>query len=309
MDLDNPRIVALLQMDASPLTNEYILQECSNIETASMHIPSHFRWTLSYKRFQVEAGRGNMSAAKRHLKAAIALDPFNPDIIDDYRRNFVDKSSPYRDLMLLISCKKYEAKALQLASQFDQAKVDYLIISGNDTAPIQHERALQVDSPDNYESLPRKVAQACTWVVENLGPNVGVLKVDDDQYLFEPNRLKAIIENLHQRDAYAGVPVSGVTHDRNWHWNKCQNKTLNKVSYGRPFLRQWAMGGAYYLAPGPLYKLVLTLTRFPGLLESEYYEDKMVGDTLIFENVDLLPLQAYEDFGLTLTESHRFNAS
>jgi hypothetical protein len=310
MSLDNQRVVALLQQESGPLANEYILQECDAIEAESASIPSYFRWTLHYKRFQVEQHRGNSTEAKRHLKNAIALAPFNNDIVEDYRGAFVNKPGwPHPNIALLISCKKYESKALQLASQFDQAGIEYLIISGNDTPAIAHPRALQVDTPDNYESLPRKVAAACTWVVENLGPNVGVLKVDDDQYLFDPPRLKAMLDTLRERDAYAGVPVSGLTHDRNWHWNKCQDKSLHKISYGRPFLRQWAMGGAYYLGPGPLCKLVTTLIRFPGLLQSEYFEDKMVGDTLIVENVDLLPLKAYEDFGLTLTEFHRFNGS
>lgn len=304
---DNDRFVNLLQEEATPMISEYVLDEIDRIGAESTHIPSHIKWTLPYKAFQIEGNRGNLQAACRHLKDAIALAPFNPELLEDYRNFFINKSAPYHDIALLISCKKYESKALQLAAQFEQAGIQYLIVTGNDTAPINHERALQVDAPDNYESLPRKVAAACAWVVENLGGNVGVLKVDDDQFLQDSMRLKAILESLHQRDAYAGVPVSGVTHDRNWHWNKCQNKALHEISYGRPFLRQWAMGGAYYLAPGPLYKLVLTLTRFPGLLESEYYEDKMVGDTLIFENVDLLPLTAYEDFGLTLTEFHRFN--
>lgn len=303
------RIVNLLQTAVTPFSVSYIQQECSNIEEQIGQIPSTFRWALDYKRFQVEYSCGNMVAASIHLKAAIVLAPYNNDLLNDYKNLFAAKVSPYRNVMLLISCKKYEQKALQLARQFDAANVDYLIISGNDTAPIVHERALQVDAPDNYESLPHKVVAACTWVVENLGSNVGVLKVDDDQYLFDSNRLVTVVEQLHRQDAYAGVPVSGVTHDRNWHWNKCQNKALNSVSYGRPFLRQWAMGGAYYLAPGPLNKLVVALMRFPGLLESEYYEDKLVGDTLIFENVDLVPLSAYEDFGLTLTEQHRFNAA
>lgn len=305
----NQRIVNLLQTTATPFAADYILQECRNIEADIGRIPSNFRWAIDYKRFQVEYSRGDMAAAARNLKAAIVLAPYNNDILNDYKNFFASKASSHRNVMLLISCKKYEQKALQLARQFDDANLDYLIISGNDTMPIMHERALQVDTPDNYESLPRKVVAACTWVVENLGSNVGVLKVDDDQYLFDSDRLRTVVEQLYRQDAYAGVPVSGVTHDRNWHWNKCQDKALHSVSYGRPFLRQWAMGGAYYLAPGPLHKLVVSLMRFPGLLESEYYEDKLVGDTLIFENVDLVSLSAYEDFGLTLTEHHRFNVA
>lgn len=297
------RIAALLQTVVTPFSMDYILQECGQVIRDYAHIPSHFKWAIDYKCFQVELNRGDMSAALKHLKTALVLAPYNNDILNDYKNFFADKTSVLRHIVLLVSCKKYEHKALQLAHQFDDAHLDYLIISGNDTAPIPHPRALQVTAPDNYEGLPRKMVAAYTWVLENMGSNVGVLKVDDDQTLCDAIKLKMTVERLYHDDAYAGVPVSGVTHDRNWHWNKCQNSALNHLSYGRPFLRQWAMGGAYYLGPGPLAKLVFALMRFPGLLESEYYEDKLVGDTLVFENVELTSLTAYEDFGLTLTES------
>jgi len=133
------------------------------------------------------------------------------------------------------------------------------------------------------------------------------MKIDDDQTLLEPQRLRCAMEEFHRVDAYAGVPVSGVTHDRNWHWSKCDDPQLNRRSYGRPFTRQWAMGGAYYLGPGPLESVVLSLMRFPGLFEGEYYEDKLVGDVLALEHTDLNPVQGYEAFGLRIAESHRFN--
>jgi hypothetical protein len=46
-------------------------------------------------------------------------------------------------------------------------------------------------------------------------------------------------------------------------------------------------GGAYYLGPTPLEKIVIALTRYPGLFEGEYYEDKLIGDVLMFEGVEL----------------------
>jgi hypothetical protein len=174
--------------------------------------------------------------------------------------------------------------------------------------PIAHQRAIQVDSADNYESLPRKAAAAYTWVYENLGSNIGVLKVDDDQTLVDAARFRTRLKELHTRDAYAGVPVSGVTHDRNWHWNKCQDPVLNVRTYGRPFFRAWAMGGAYYLGPGPLEKVVLFLARFPGILEGEYYEDKVIGDILYFEGTPLESFSSYQHLGMVLREEHRFNA-
>jgi len=44
---------------------------------------------------------------------------------------------------------------------------------------------------------------------------------------------------------------------------------------------------------------VLALTRFPGLFDGEYYEDKLVGDVLVFEGVEPKFINNYDDFGLT----------
>jgi hypothetical protein len=300
------RIVNLAQLTVTHDTSASILQECSSIDASSAYIPSGFRWVLDYKRYQVEMLRGNKSSALAQLRKAIAQFPYHDDILSEYRR-LVQRDASTQDLALIISCKKYEAKAIQLAGQFDAAHIEYVIVTGNDTAPIENTRALQVGVPDSYEHLPKKVLAAFTWIFENLGTNVGVLKVDDDQALFDGNKLTETMIRLHGLDAYAGVPVSGVTHDRNWHWGKCSDAVLNTRTYGRPFWRQWAKGGAYYLGPGPLEKLVIAMVRFPGLFEGEYYEDKLVGDVLMFEQVELKQLPGYEEFGLSLTDEHRFN--
>jgi hypothetical protein len=240
------------------------------------------------------------------LRSAVALVPYHEELIEQYRR-LVKRDADIRSIVLILTCRKYSDRSVALATQFDACGIPYVIVTGSDTEAIQHPRAVQVDARDNYESLPRKTCAAFRWIYETVGTNVGVLKIDDDQTIVDPVRLRMTMEELHRTNAYSGVPVSGVTHDRNWHWNKCEDPQLNRRSYGRPFLRQWAMGGAYYLGPGPLEKVVLALIRFPGLFEGEYYEDKLVGDVLAQEGVDLAPLQGYEAFGLRILDFHRFN--
>lgn len=307
MKLDfNQRINALLQMNATALNADSILRECRQIELDNPYIPSGFLWGVEYKRTLISQLRGDLPGAIVHARKAVALAPYNDDLISLYK-DLVAKVASIDNIVAIISCKKYEQKAIALYRQYEDAGIDAIIISGGDTDPIQHPRAIQVDAPDNYEGLPRKTVAACTWVYENLGGNVGVLKVDDDQTLFDPQRAKMILAQFRRTNVYAGVPVSGTTHDRNWHWNKCQDPALNHVSYGKPFLRHWAMGGAYYLGPGPLEKLVMTMIRFPGLFDGEYYEDKLVGDALVLDKVELKSLAGYEDFGLSLTAQHRFN--
>ncbi|WP_343583256.1 hypothetical protein [Herbaspirillum sp.] len=294
----NERVTNLLQMPLSPITWDSILRECDRLEQDFPHIHSAYKWTLDYRRFQVEQERGNNSAAIWHLKAAIAVMPYNGELVEDYR-TLVKKEAGIHSLVLIVTSKVNEAKALRLAAQFDQADVDYMIVSGADTPSIAHPRALQVEVSDRYESTPQKVAAAFAWVYENIGANVGVLKVDDGMVLQDGAKLRASLERLASEGGYAGVSSGGTEHDRCWHWGLCLSQDLNKRVYGRPVLRPWAAGGAYYLGARALEKAILSLMRFPGLFEGEYYEDKLIGDVLVFEGEQLNDVGGYAAFGLS----------
>lgn len=293
----NQRATTLLQQPLSPLTWDGILKECDRLEQEFLHIPSGYKWALDYKRFQVEQARGNNGMSLVYLKSAIASMPYNPDIIDDYK-GAVKKSVDLKSIVLISTSKRNEAKALRLAAQFDSANIAYAIISGADTSSINHVRAVQVDTPDSYEAKPQKVVAALTWVYENIGNNVGVLKVEDTMVLREPEKLRRSLATLAQENAYAGVRSADLDHDRCLHWGECREPALNRMVYGKPVLRPWANGGAYYLGAGPLEKVVLALVRFPGLFDGEYYEDKLIGDVLVFEGVEPKFVDSYADFGL-----------
>jgi hypothetical protein len=301
-------IVALFDKPVTPASAADIVAECLGIERANPYIPSDFKWILDYKRFQAALQAQDRAAALAHLKAAIALAPYRQDLQSLYHQ-VLQKEPADASVVLVISCKRYENKAIDLARQLEAANVLHLIISGDDTAPIDHPQAVQVAAPDNYESLPRKVTAAYQWVYENIGSRVGILKVDDDQTLTDPARLADTLQRLNQQNAYAGVAVTDTSHDRCWHWNKCSDPALNRRAYGKPFHRPWARGGAYYLGPEPLEKFVMATIRFPGLLEGEYYEDKFVGDVMTLENVPLVRLESDRDFGLVLDEAHRFSGA
>lgn len=293
----NQRTVALLQLPISSMTSDGILKECDRLEAAFPHISSLFRWTLDYKRFQVEHARGNHGAALAHLKAAIAIAPYNDELIDDYRK-LVEKTAGISNLAVIVTSKAAETRALRLADRFDRTDVQYVIVSGDDTPSIAHVRAVQVAAPDCHEAVPRKVAAAFAWVRENIGSNVGVLKVSDDVVLADERQLAVGLQRLADEGGYAGLPVGGLEHDRCLHWGRCLDQELNRRAYGRPVLRPWAAGAAYYLGPRALDKVVLALIRFPGLFEGEYYEDKLIGDVLAIEGEDLATLAGLGDFGL-----------
>lgn len=302
------QIIALLDVAVTPFNATELMAQCAGIERDNLYIPSDFKWILDYKRFQAEIERGAPAVALTHLKTAIALAPYREELLTMYR-DLIEKTPTNTSVALIVSCKRYEANALRLAGQLEAANFPYLIVTGNDTAPIAHPRAFQADAPDNYEGLPRKITAAFQWIYENVGASVGVLKLDDDQTLVDGGKLMETLTRLKEEDAYAGFPVTSLTHDRNWHWNKCEDPVLNRRTYGKPFFRPWARGGAYFLGAGPLETFVLATMRFPGLLEGEYYEDKMVGDILGFDNVPLLHLESERDFGLSMDEEHRFVAS
>lgn len=295
----NQRATELLQMPVSPLTWDSILKECDRLEAEFLYIPSGYKWSLDYKRFQVEQARGNKSVGLAYLKSAIATTPYNSDIIGDYKE-CVKKAAGIKNMVLLLSSKKTEARALRLAAQFDSANIEYMIVSGSDAPSIKHIRALQVDAPDSYEGAPRKVAAALTWFYENVGNNVGVMKVDDSMVLREPEKLRQSMLALGQENAYAGVRSANLDHDRCQHWGQCNDHVLNRRVYGRPVLRPWANGGAYFLGAAPIEKIVMALIRFPGLFEGEYYEDKLMGDILVFEGVEPKFINSYADFGLAV---------
>lgn len=295
--LFNQRAIALLQLPVFPFTWDSILKECARLQEEFLHIPSEFKWALDFKRFEVERARGNHSLALRHLKSAISTAPYNNEILTDYR-NLVSKTSEARNVVLVVSSKKNESKALRLADQLDRADIQYMIISGADTNSIKHVRALQVDSSDSHEAEPHKVVAALTWVYENVGSDTGVLKISDQMVVQDAQKLRQRLDQLATENVYAGVPVNAMSLDRCQHWGWCRDHDLNSRVYGRPVLRDWAHSAAYYLGPRPLEKVVLAFVRFPGLFEGEYYDDKLIGDTLVFENENLTEFASFADLGL-----------
>jgi len=299
----NERTTALLHAPLSPLTWDSMWRECQAIEDDNPYIPSGYLWVLEYKRYKIEMERGNSWQATRHLRKAIALTPYADELVREYVR-LCRKESAIQTLALIVTCKKNEAKALELARHFDASQIEYAIITGSDTAAIVHPRAVQVDTPDNYESLGRKVAAGCCWVYEHLSPQIGVLKVSDDMLVENPATLARALAHLKQQNVYAGIPATmGIEHDRCRHWGKCEDEELNHRTYSRPYYRAWADGNAYFLAPGPLEKLVLSLIRFPAQFDGEYYEDKLVGDVLMFEGVSLNGFEDYAEIGMVCNNS------
>jgi predicted O-linked N-acetylglucosamine transferase (SPINDLY family) len=246
----------------------------------------------------------DLRAALERARGRLALEPYNGAALshyDDVRRTLAGSggatNAQPRALGLLISCRKYFDRALRSAALLDDVVqqvpgFDYRIVVGHDADVPPHPRLLRVEAPDNYESLPAKVRDAFVAVFEQVGDGVAVFKIDDDLTVGDPvafaGQIGEIIAGGHD---YVGVQVGRETHDRRWHWGKCQDKALNARPYAKRFEGTWANGPFYFLSPRALRAFATAVLRFPGEIDGELYEDKFVGDVLRREGIALTPIE------------------
>jgi len=219
MDFDH-RITALMQMPLMPQTWDSMLRECEAIELSNPYIPSGYLWVVEYKRYQVALVKGDVWQAMKHLKAAVSLVPYNDQLLDEYVR-LCQRESSIDCLVLIIASKRNETQVLELAKHFDVLGIAYAIVTGTGTE-ILHPRVVQVEVPDNYENIGRKVIAAYTWVYENLSPNMAVLQISDTMRVENADQLLHALAQLKSKTAYVGVSVeAGLEHDRCRHWGRC----------------------------------------------------------------------------------------
>ncbi len=293
----NERASALLYAPVSPLTWDSTLRECISIEADNPYIPSGFLWILEYKRYQIASARGDRQLALTHLRTAISLVPYEERLQGEYL-SLCQKTPPVSLLAMIVVEKDDTTRAIELASQLEQAGLDYILLCGAGTS-IHHARAVRVCVPENYESRARKTVAGLIWILENIGSGVGVLRLSDTLSVVDSAILVDSIRQWHEKGIYAGVPMTmGSEHDRCRHWGLCEDPVLNTLPYARPYYRTWAEEDAYFIPPMALEKLVMNLTRFPAQFDGEYYEDKLVGDTLMFEGIELSVQESLATMGL-----------
>jgi len=200
-------------------------------------------------------------------------------------------------IQIIVSCRKNQSKAELLRTRIDGALGRTLVVVGEST--LQHaiynpNHTLIVPSPDNYESLTKKVMEAFVAVRRQFG-SVGILKMDDDCRVCRPPDQKALSRAVANED-YVGEPCGNVKFDRTWHIGKCES--LSPPVYGLRFRRSWARGALYYVGPRGVDALVRFYLRYPGEFDAAFYEDKCVGDTLSECGYSLKPHPLYQETGL-----------
>jgi predicted O-linked N-acetylglucosamine transferase (SPINDLY family) len=238
------------------------------------------------------AGTDDCELAK--LRTALSLRPYDASLHTAYESAVKRRREPVpaAAIGLIITCEKYFKRALRLHAKLSALNVLPLrLVVGRGAKVPAHADLLEVDAPDDYESLPKKVRAAFVNAYERHG--CAVFKIDDDLEINDDTRfvddVRALIGGAVD---YAGFEVGSPDHDRTWHWNKCRDAVLNRMPYGKRFRGTWANGPFYYLSASALRAFALATLRFPSEIDGELYEDKFVGDTLRAEGIRLAPLPA-----------------
>ena len=240
--------------------------------------------------------------------SAAAGEAYNNWMKDDGLRGFIpDPPIVY----LVVSCEKYKQKALTLYEKIASHLSPAFIVIGDERIDeaIFSGSILTVPTPDNYESLPKKVLEALVAIRREFG-KVGAVKIDDDaQFQTAPN--SAAIRELVSSTEYAGCEVvdhpsevvtgrsellSGMNGFRCWHVGKCEY--LKDEPYSKRYRGSWARGGLYYLGPSAVEFLVRDYTSFPGELAGEIYEDMVVADILRVHQITPSEARLSEIFGI-----------
>lgn len=228
------------------------------------------------------------------LRTALSLRPYDASLQTAYESALRLRREPARPgaIGLIITCEKYFERALRLHARLSALNALPLqLVVGRGANVPAHADLVQVDAPDDHESLPKKVRAAFVHAYERHG--CAVFKIDDDLEITDGTRFVDDVRALIGGGAdYAGFEVGSPEHDRTWHWNKCRDAVLNRLPYGKGFRGTWANGPFYYLSAAALRAFALAVLRFPSEIDGELYEDKFVGDTLRAEGIRLAPLPA-----------------
>ncbi len=203
---------------------------------------------------------------------------------------FLSKNGQHlRWIVLIITCYKRLDKAKQIHETWVQAlkKLGFvcLFVVGD---PSKEKSVVQGDflyvkCQDSYEALPSKVVNAYLYCYHHFNFTY-LYKVDDDTVV-NPLRLVELDLGNHH---YIGKPQQ-ITREFNrfWHRGKCQNKKLDKIPYPSQRIRLgaiYAKGEAgYFLSRYAVSKLISEL----DYINSDLYEDKVVGDVLYQHGIKL----------------------
>ena len=250
------------------------------------------------------------SEALECAKQSVMLAPESENSLEVLRKCLLARdlvSTPESNLIvLLISCEKYQEKALSTYRTLVSMGLFVKVIVGAQAAIHVDVDYVQVAAGDFYEDLPHKIKDAINWVYETYGAAVDVLKVDDDLRIADPSAFESFLAGLIAgRSQYvgqaSGPPMSDhrpVAIWRDFHYGKCHDEIYNRP-YGKRTGRRYAVGLIYYLSGSAIEKFYEFVHRYPGEITGELFEDLFVGKVMEASGVELKDVRCAE-MGLAL---------
>ena len=197
-------------------------------------------------------------------------------------------------ILLIMNCYRYSWKAdLQRASWLKMLpkEIVFYHVLGNPSLPQEFvfnemERTLIVKTPDDYNSLPKKVIAAYKAVFKTFEFQY-IFKTDDDQDLIQPKFFDTLIGLLNPSKVQTQVQVSTTKKPKSHYGG-------NIVDVSRPYLSKYhtihpelpvnlpvyatkyCSGRFYFLS----YEAVAYLIKQREKIEREYLEDYAIGFNL-----------------------------
>lgn len=237
---------------------------------------------------------------KEFLTALLGMA--HPDAISRLRSDCAGKR-----VILHTSCQPRLQDTLDTIASFKGLDGPYhhIILMGQNSQHTEHEtplsleydgQILRVPTPDNYESLHRKLFYAFMLLDLVAKPEL-VVKIDDNLVLEDPAAFEACLQRVTDaKAAYAGRRVGADQHQSQWHgWHlgKCADPLIEARGYQYPLPRDYTAGGhGYILGPEGLaactymYLAMQTFFAMPvvGL------EDACVGHAAYAQGVEIFDL-------------------
>ena len=182
-------------------------------------------------------------------------------------------------IMLIMNCKKYAKKALfQKQTWLKQIPtyLKYYHVIGDENLETdfkfdEFEQILRVKTPDDYNSLPKKVISAYNAVLKTFNFKY-LFKTDDDQILVKPAFLDTIAKIVNLKNPqthYGGFTITiKQQHFSNYHTihpELPKKLPLNPTKY--------CSGRFYFLSKTAIDDLILKRSH----IENEYFEDYAIG--------------------------------
>ena len=178
-------------------------------------------------------------------------------------------------LILASTRTDYIERYVKLQEYLKTFDIDYLILLGNHNCVEKKDHILYTNIKEYYENIPTKIITGLEWIYYNTLYS-HIYKVDDDFFALNINNS----EEIYNYDYYGNYIIKKLI--RTYHFNKCNDKELNKSEYDGKFIYNYASGGYGYILSR---KAIFILLQNKNYICKEMYEDKAIGDVLYTNNI------------------------